>query len=91
MNTNPQHVCATCGLRFQLPNCPGAKELFLGERWHISIAEYVYINCPQCGVQEWAEERRFFGILGPRGFYALNLSLAVLAVVAVLYVLINAT
>ena len=85
-----RHLCGTCGFEYQLPRTPGFAELVSGERWHISIAEYVYVNCPQCGVQEWATERRFLGFLGPQGFYRLNLYLAAIAVGAVLYILVTA-
>jgi len=80
------HTCSACGKSFSLPPIPGAVDrIFTSTRGHIGFGEYVYAICPACGHKDWAEERRFWGVIGPRGFYAVGLLLACFFVIAVLY------
>ena len=80
------HTCSKCGHQFPLSDLPDPiQRIFLSTRTHIPFSEYVYAVCPKCGQKDWAEERRFLGVLGPRGFYALAFLLAVFIVVAVYY------
>jgi len=50
-----------------------------------SFAQYVYAVCPNCKHRDWATERRFFGILGPKALYALVLAFMIAFLVAVAY------
>lgn len=72
------HTCTHCGHDFELAPLPGFGD---HAQRNISFAEYVHAYCRRCGSRDWADERRFVGFLGPRGFYALALA-AVTGIVA---------
>lgn len=81
-----EHTCSRCRHRYLLRELPNPLErIFHMRRAHIPFAEYVYVHCPKCGHKDWADERRFFGILGPRGFYGVALLLAFFFVALVYY------
>ena len=65
------HKCKNCGIVYDLPKPDGLPELLSGERHHVSIGEHVFTYCPECGEKQWADERRFFFILGPKAYYLL--------------------
>lgn len=68
------HTCSKCGTSFELAALPSAAERVLtSSRTHISFSEYVYAVCPKCGHKDWADERRYLGVLGPKAFYGLAL------------------
>jgi DNA-directed RNA polymerase subunit RPC12/RpoP len=80
------HTCTRCGHRFELPALPSAGErLLTSPRTHISFAEYVYAVCPKCGRKDWANERRYLGVLGPRAFYGLALVFVIAFIAMVIY------
>jgi hypothetical protein len=69
------HECTGCQYRYPLERLPTAGErLFKSSEGDISFDRYVYAFCPECGKKDWASERRYFGVLGPRGFYMLAVS-----------------
>ena len=79
-------MCSQCGSQFDLPPLPAVADWLSGSRGRYeSFSEYVYVTCPNCGKKDWTEENRFLGFLGPRGFYAVALAIAVLVVVLVIY------
>ena len=86
MRPRPLHKCEACGFEYELHDLPTLFEVANGGRSN-SIAEYVYTRCPACGNKDWAEERRYFGFLGPKGFYTVNLVIA-LVIVAVVLILV---
>jgi hypothetical protein len=51
----------------------------------ISVATYVFAACPYCDQKDWATERRFLGVLGPRSFYGVLLAVATIFVGLVIY------
>jgi len=80
------HCCSACGQTFALPPLHGAiARILYDSRAHIGVGEYVYAVCPACGHKDWAEERRFWGVFGPRAIYAVSLLLVLLIVGAVFY------
>lgn len=82
-----KHKCSQCGNEYELPVLPSISETLIerGGR-HIPFSTYVYVICPECGKKDWADERRFWGVLGPRSFYALGFILALIAVIGVFYI-----
>ena len=62
-----------------LPNA--AARVLTDPKRYDSFSDYVYAVCPSCGRRDWASERRFFGVLGPRALYAVVFSI-VLGIVA---------
>ena len=53
---------------FALPSLPSAAEdIAFRKEPYVSPEKYLTVTCPQCGNIEDAKERRFFGVLGPRG------------------------
>jgi DNA-directed RNA polymerase subunit RPC12/RpoP len=76
MNDALVHVCSKCGAAFPLEQLPSAAErVLVSKETHIGFGRYVHAVCPSCGHRDWANERRYFGVLGPRGFYALMATL----------------
>jgi hypothetical protein len=53
---------------------------------HVPFSAYVYAVCPSCGRKDWAEGRKFYGVLGPRAFYAIAIAVMVGIVFLVFYV-----
>lgn len=78
------HRYSVCGTEFALEQLPGVERLVGAGENHISFDRYVYAYCPKCGHKDWADERRYFGVLGPRGFYALVCALVSAFLIAVL-------
>ena len=52
---------------------------------HVPFGAYVYAICPSCGRKDWAEDRKFYGLVGPRTFYAMATAVAIGIVVLVFY------
>ena len=52
---------------------------------HVPFGAYVYAVCPSCGRKDWAEGRKFYGLIGPRTFYAVAMAAAIGIVFLVLY------
>ena len=81
-----EHTCSHCGRRYELSNLPSAGErIFTSPRINIPFSEYVYATCPHCHHRDWADERRYLGVLGPRSFYALAVAFLVGFIVLVIY------
>jgi len=54
------------------------------DRWH-SFDEYIYTVCPNCGKRDFADERRFFFVLGPRGLYVAAVIFMLICIGSVIY------
>jgi hypothetical protein len=81
-----EHTCSKCGAQFELSSLPTSRDRFSGaRRGHVSFETYVFASCPKCGKRDWAEERRFLGMLGPRTFYGIALGISIAIVVLVIY------
>ena len=80
-----RHKCKACGLEYDLRKPDGFIELISGKRHHISIGEYLFTYCPECGTKEWADERKYFWIFGPRLVYAIFLLFMSIVLVIVFY------
>jgi hypothetical protein len=52
---------------------------------HVPFGTYVYAICPSCGRKDWAKGRKFYGVIGPRAFYAMGLAAAIGIVLLVVY------
>jgi hypothetical protein len=50
---------------------------------HIPLEDFTHVTCPSCGQTEMANERRFFGFLGPRGLQVLVGAMVLGIIVAV--------
>jgi DNA-directed RNA polymerase subunit RPC12/RpoP len=79
------HTCTRCGHRVELAPLPTIRERLLGDRGHVAFSEYVYVTCPNCGQKDWADERRYFRVLGPRSLYGLMLTISLAIVFFVIY------
>jgi hypothetical protein len=79
------HTCSKCGHPFELPTLPGPSALLTSPRNDFPLAEQVYAVCPNCGQKDWAVERRFFGVFGPKALYGFVLALAIAFVAAAAY------
>jgi hypothetical protein len=66
-----EHRCQQCGCSFELPAAPKPLDIFITSKTHIPFEDYTHVICPSCGHKEWATERKFFGILGPKGLQTL--------------------
>jgi DNA-directed RNA polymerase subunit RPC12/RpoP len=81
-----EHTCSKCGTRFELQPLPRFKDRISGTQvGHVPFATYVYATCPKCGKRDWADERRFLVVLGPRSFYAIVLAISIAIVALVIY------
>jgi hypothetical protein len=61
------------------------ERLITSQRAHIPFNEYVRDVCPNCGQKDWANDRRYLGVLGPRSFYGLALASMVAFAAMVIY------
>jgi predicted nucleic-acid-binding Zn-ribbon protein len=66
-----EHKCTRCGNVFQMPGPPQPKDILLTAQRHIPLESFTHVTCPKCGITELARERKFFGILSPRGLQIL--------------------
>lgn len=75
------HQCSRCANSFEEPR-PQARALGSLSTKRIGLEEFMHVVCPKCGNHDLASERKFFGILGPRGMQVLvfGIVLGVLAV-----------
>jgi hypothetical protein len=80
-----KHTCSKCGHAFELPDLPGPSALLTSPRNYYPLAEQVYAVCPNCGQRDWAIERRFFGIFGPKALYGFMLAFVIAFAVFVAY------
>jgi predicted RNA-binding Zn-ribbon protein involved in translation (DUF1610 family) len=66
-----EHRCRQCGYSFDVPPAPKPLDILTTPKNHIPLEAFTHITCPSCGHTELAIERKFFGILGPRGLQML--------------------
>jgi rubredoxin len=66
-----KHRCKQCGCSFELPEAPKPSDILTTSKNHIPLEDSTHVTCPSCGHKEWATERKFFGILGPKGLQIL--------------------
>lgn len=71
LRTPTTHRCSSCGHRFDATDVPTASDVLTTTETYIPLEAFTHVSCPACGRVELAEERRFFGALGPRGLQIL--------------------
>jgi predicted nucleic-acid-binding Zn-ribbon protein len=65
------HHCQQCGKSFEIPAAPKPLEILTTPKNHIPLEDFTHVTCPSCGHTELASERKFFGLIGPRGLQIL--------------------
>lgn len=86
MADRTMHTCSHCGNRFDLPPVATFTDRLSGAvPGHVPFGAYVYAVCPSCGRKDWAEGRKFYGLIGPRTFYAIAAAVAIGIVLLVVY------
>lgn len=65
------HRCKSCGHSFDMPAPPKPLDILKTSKNHIPLEDFTHVICPSCGHSELAVERKFFGILGPKGLQIL--------------------
>ena len=57
----------------------------MDERRYVGLQEFTHTSCPKCGFSEEAEERKFFGVLGPKGLQILMAMIILGMIIAVVF------
>ena len=67
------HKCKNCGTVYEIEDHPSFTSRVIGKgKAYIPLDKAIFITCPNCGKNNWADERRFvFGLFGPRIYVAL--------------------
>jgi DNA-directed RNA polymerase subunit RPC12/RpoP len=61
------HRCEQCGHSFAMPAAPKPLDILTTQKNHIPLEDFTHVTCPSCGYTGLAKERKFFGLIGPRG------------------------
>lgn len=77
------HSCQQCGYSFEMPVVPKPSDILTTPKNHIPLEDFTHVTCPSCGHVELATERKFFGLLGPRGLQVLVGAIVLGVIIAV--------
>jgi predicted RNA-binding Zn-ribbon protein involved in translation (DUF1610 family) len=84
-----KHTCVSCGIEFTMPRPPGVLDSLFSRKKYFPLEDFTHVSCPNCNTVQLATERRFFGVLGPRGLQVIDYFLAGIMLVLVLNVLFD--
>jgi rubredoxin len=79
------HRCRNCGHVFEIPDPPKPLDILTTTKRYIPLEEFTHVTCPACGYEELASERKFFGVLGPRGLQILVGAIVLGVIIAVIF------
>lgn len=86
MRQSKLHRCSNCGHEYEVPRLSGAlRRLLLDERRYVGVQEFTHVTCPKCGHSEEARERKFFGVIGPKGLQILMAIIILGVIIAVVF------
>jgi len=82
------HKCSKCGHSYHVPILPSAiKEIVFRSDSRVALDKYLSVTCPRCGHVEDANERRFFGVFGPKAVRVFLFLFVAAMIAAVAYVI----
>lgn len=79
------HRCQNCGHVFEITALPKPLDALTTTKKYIPFEEFTHVTCPACGHKELATERKFFGVLGPRGLQLLVGTIVLGVIFAVIF------
>lgn len=79
------YCCRNCGHTFDVIDPPKLLDVVTTTKKYIPLEDFTHVTCPACGHKEPATERKFFGVLGPRGLQLLVGAIVFGVIVAVIW------